>query len=219
MQAVFFVNANTGWTVGAPSTSTSTVVGGSAASSDSVTTVLRTDDGGASWTRQRVTPAVGALRCVTFVNLTHGWAAGEGGAVISTSDGGVSWQHVSGACAGLGTLHGLAMDAASGIGFAVGVRDGVCAHHIPTWRTPAIFSPYSNGKRAGAPHWHQHQHHIGRPFTDMYVVDAKSYMHGGDRCAGAWTADTRGRRMMQTAKAADAVRICWQWRSGAGEGW
>lgn len=47
--AVFFVDAQTGWAVGAPST-----VGGSSASDS--TTVLRTDDGGASWRRQVSAP-------------------------------------------------------------------------------------------------------------------------------------------------------------------
>jgi hypothetical protein len=45
LQSVFFVNAQTGWAVGAPATV------GSGSSLDS-TTVLRTQDGGASWRRQ-----------------------------------------------------------------------------------------------------------------------------------------------------------------------
>jgi photosystem II stability/assembly factor-like uncharacterized protein len=52
--------------------------------------VFTSADGGASWTR-RSSGRRGSLRVVDFVNVSTGWAAGDGG-VIKTTNGGVSWQ-------------------------------------------------------------------------------------------------------------------------------
>jgi hypothetical protein len=49
--------------------------------------ILRTTDGGASWTRQS-SPTGGGLTGVSFVDANTGWAVGGGGAILHTTTGG-----------------------------------------------------------------------------------------------------------------------------------
>jgi photosystem II stability/assembly factor-like uncharacterized protein len=53
-------------------------------------TVLHTENGGLTWSRQR-TPTNYTLTSICFVDPKNGWAVGEGGTIIRTEDGGVSW--------------------------------------------------------------------------------------------------------------------------------
>ena len=48
-------------------------------------------DGGASWTPQRGL-TTSDLEAVDFVDDKHGWAVGERGTVVKTTDGGVTWE-------------------------------------------------------------------------------------------------------------------------------
>jgi photosystem II stability/assembly factor-like uncharacterized protein len=55
------------------------------------TTIIQTQDGGASWTAQ----AAGVselLRAVDFVDANHGWAVGFNGTILHTTDGGDHWH-------------------------------------------------------------------------------------------------------------------------------
>ena len=54
--------------------------------------VLRTDDGGDTWSELKTWPGV-RLRDLSFATADNGWAVGAA-AVYRTSDGGVSWQPV-----------------------------------------------------------------------------------------------------------------------------
>lgn len=54
-------------------------------------TVLRSRDGGASWTAME-TPTRDTLYDVSFADGLHGWAVGENGTVLHTVDGGDSWR-------------------------------------------------------------------------------------------------------------------------------
>ena len=76
------LNADTGWTVGAPhwDQSGKTVRG----------TILKTSDGGDTWTPQDISVAV-TLWAVCFFDAQTGWAAGEQGVVLHTTDGGDNW--------------------------------------------------------------------------------------------------------------------------------
>ena len=58
--------------------------------------ILRTTDGGLSWSTTRL-GGNGAELLVDFVDATHGWAiSDEGGTLWSTSNGGTSWKPVYG---------------------------------------------------------------------------------------------------------------------------
>ncbi len=71
---VCFVDANTGWL----------------ASGD---TLLRTTDGGATWTALSSRPLPAAdLLAIDFVDASHGCATGSGGAYATTTDGGLTWR-------------------------------------------------------------------------------------------------------------------------------
>jgi photosystem II stability/assembly factor-like uncharacterized protein len=52
--------------------------------------VIVSDDDGAQW-RQVPVPVSVTLTAVRFVDATHGFAVGHGGAVLSTADGGSTW--------------------------------------------------------------------------------------------------------------------------------
>ena len=53
-------------------------------------TVLRSSDGGRSWSHQP-TPAAETLYAVSFADESHGWAVGANGVVLRSTDGGRSW--------------------------------------------------------------------------------------------------------------------------------
>jgi photosystem II stability/assembly factor-like uncharacterized protein len=52
--------------------------------------VVRSDDGGASWTQSPV-PVSSTLTAVTFAGTQRGWAVGHDGVVLHSADGGRSW--------------------------------------------------------------------------------------------------------------------------------
>ncbi len=55
-------------------------------------TVLRTDDGGATWSLARTDPAGVPLLRIRFLDSKHGFALGGSGVMYRTSDGGDSWS-------------------------------------------------------------------------------------------------------------------------------
>jgi len=52
--------------------------------------VMRTDDGGETWTRI-IVPSKLELFHLDFVNSSRGWIVGDGGLILTTQDGGLSW--------------------------------------------------------------------------------------------------------------------------------
>lgn len=54
-------------------------------------TVIRTNDGGVTWTHQAIDGAQ-LLRRIDFVDTMNGWTIGHRGSVYSTKDGGKNWQ-------------------------------------------------------------------------------------------------------------------------------
>jgi len=71
--ATKFVDANTGWAVGA------------------FGTVFQTRDGGATWLPQ-ASHTVENLFGVDFADAKHGWIVGRVGTVLATNDGGETWE-------------------------------------------------------------------------------------------------------------------------------
>jgi photosystem II stability/assembly factor-like uncharacterized protein len=85
LQAVDFVSAKKGWAVGGD--------GGKYVGRDHYRVILHTSDGGASWQTQlyeSIGPGPDALHAVDFVSATRGWAVGEHGLILATTDGGTT---------------------------------------------------------------------------------------------------------------------------------
>lgn len=72
---VFFVDETNGWILGST---------GSAG-------LLRTTNGGASWTRITI-PASNTLTSLHFADAQNGWVVGYDGTILRSTDGGVSWS-------------------------------------------------------------------------------------------------------------------------------
>jgi photosystem II stability/assembly factor-like uncharacterized protein len=70
---VDFIDANNGWTVG------------------SQENIVRTTNGGATWTTQRPATFTYPLSSVSFANTQRGVAVGNNGTALSTTDGGQTW--------------------------------------------------------------------------------------------------------------------------------
>ena len=75
--SIHFVNANTGFAVGG---------------SDDKGTVLKTIDGGNSWSV--IFSGADILFSVYFTSPTNGYAVGQGGTIIKTTDGGDNWTKI-----------------------------------------------------------------------------------------------------------------------------
>lgn len=56
--------------------------------------ILKSRDEGTTW-RQIVTPTRATLTNVRFLDYRYGWASGHSGVILSTSDGGDSWNMIS----------------------------------------------------------------------------------------------------------------------------
>lgn len=69
----FFLDANTGWSVGANGT------------------ILKTIDGGKTWLAQ-YTGVDTVVRSVSFAGANNGWAQADYGALLHTTDGGANWK-------------------------------------------------------------------------------------------------------------------------------
>eukprot|EP00854_Cymbomonas_tetramitiformis_P014776 gene14776-17462_t len=106
MHALYFLNESVGWVVGHHTRDEDRGV------------ILFTVNAGDSWQPQEYSPNV-ALNAVHFINATYGVAAGSGGAVFRTVDGGGSWEALSAPC----TTRDLHV---TGMGFAVGEDGVVC---------------------------------------------------------------------------------------------
>ncbi len=79
-----FVDASHGWAV-------------SACCSSSV--FYKTIDGGASWEAAGTYTSINSFQSLRFIDLTHGIAVGPSGFVVTTADGGATWQPHSSATA------------------------------------------------------------------------------------------------------------------------
>lgn len=80
LYSVRFTSKKRGWVIGSVSRRDQVI--------DSL--LVNTEDGGASWQRQRV-PTRNELIHLDFVNDDNGWIVGTQGTILHTSDGGKSW--------------------------------------------------------------------------------------------------------------------------------
>lgn len=73
LYSVYFIDSNTGWTVGS---------GGG--------TILKTTNGGTSWTLQG-SQNYDPLYSIFFISSATGWIAGEDNTILKTTNGGIDW--------------------------------------------------------------------------------------------------------------------------------
>lgn len=81
--AIFFINSTTGYCVGGFYSEESPIMLPQG-------TILKTTDGGTTWTEQSNGVALGLLS-VYFVDENDGYAVGEGGEIYKTINGGIDW--------------------------------------------------------------------------------------------------------------------------------
>jgi photosystem II stability/assembly factor-like uncharacterized protein len=136
---------------------------------------MSTGDGGWFW--QNPLPQGNILRAVDFVDATHGWAVGDSGTIVATSDGGATWSVQSS-----GTTNDL-----HGVGF-------VDASH--GWAVGSGSYPYSNVILAtsdGGAHWNTQRSGTGMWLTGVDFVDGShGWVVGGSGAGGVILATTDG---------------------------
>jgi len=71
-------------------TNNGSTVGWTWAGQDKNGIILRTTNGGSSWTKQLLFPGYGLL-CVCFTDKYHGWAGGNNN-ILETTNGGLNWS-------------------------------------------------------------------------------------------------------------------------------
>ena len=81
LEDILFINNQVGWAVGGLPSEQGLI--------------LKTNDGGATWSQQDCGLDSMIFYCVTFINSMIGWAAGDDGRIAYTSDGGVFWDEQS----------------------------------------------------------------------------------------------------------------------------
>jgi photosystem II stability/assembly factor-like uncharacterized protein len=92
LRDVFFRDAETGWLV------CQRPDFGPSQEGEPLSYLLKTADGGATWSRVEVSRGADAnlkLTGVRFADAEHGWAYGEMGALFATRDGGATWARQS----------------------------------------------------------------------------------------------------------------------------
>jgi len=80
---IYFLNSQTGWIVGGDA--------GSFPSYISHRVILHTNNGGATWSLQYGEAYKSILKSIYFVDQNTGYATGESGIVMKTTDGGANW--------------------------------------------------------------------------------------------------------------------------------
>jgi photosystem II stability/assembly factor-like uncharacterized protein len=105
--------------------------------------VLRTEDGGATWTPCAAAPGV-TLRALRFADAAHGWIVGADadgrGLILATTDGGTTWNsQTNPALAELSAVHfaDAARGWAAGSGGLVRTTDGGITWSAASWPLPA----------------------------------------------------------------------------------
>ena len=119
LHSVYFVDAETGWSVG------------------KLGTILNTTDGGVTWNAQ-ASGASNHLQSVSFVDMSTGWAVGNDGTVLGTTDGGDTW--VSQSSGTTDSFYSVSFVNTT-VGWAVGDLGTVLRHDD----SPVVFDALSAG--------------------------------------------------------------------------
>lgn len=137
LRDIFFQDAQTGWLVCERSMFMPME------KEESVSYLLKTTDGGASWSRVEVTRGADVdvkLAGLRFADREHGWVYGELGALFTTEDGGGSWTRQRVPTRHL-LLGGSFLDARTGWLSGGGLTVLKTSDGGATWRAGTIFLP------------------------------------------------------------------------------
>lgn len=92
------------------------LTGWGAGGRDTTGVLVHSTDGGKTWQTSYVDTLTDRLKSVTFLDSTHGWAAGGDGVIVHTRDGGATWEPQKGGISEeldwitfVDTLHGWAI--------------------------------------------------------------------------------------------------------------
>lgn len=78
MQSIFFISQTVGWCVGVYSSGYSPI--------------FKSTDGGVNWVQQSHTLTTQQLNSVFFSDVNNGWAVGNSGVILHTTNGGTNWS-------------------------------------------------------------------------------------------------------------------------------
>jgi photosystem II stability/assembly factor-like uncharacterized protein len=195
LNAVKFVDHDTGW-----------IVGGSG-------TMLRTTDGGATWIRMSGNGET--LTAVDFVNRTNGWAVGGRNTILRTSNGGASWSQIT-LPSSVSAAYGGVKFLNTSVGFVVGSgKNGI----TPTGSdfTSGLYLKSTNG----GTNWTVKPDPNGTVLPPLIAVDfaddgTTGWIVGGSgrilkttNTGASWSTQTSGSaQSLFSVKAIDAMHAC-----------
>ena len=162
INGIYFVNTTTGWIVGDGGVIKKTMDGGSHWTSQNSTTtnslyavqfidtttgwiacggmssarILKTTDGGASWSNHWDTGF--DLFSLSFVNSQTGWVVGGGGTILKTTDGGSTWNPQS-------SLEGCDLRSVCFVDSTTGWAVGSCGNILVTTSGGSNWTPQMSG--------------------------------------------------------------------------
>jgi photosystem II stability/assembly factor-like uncharacterized protein len=147
LHEIVFTDASTGWIVCERS------IFAPMAKEESVSYLLKTADGGESWTRVDVTRGEDVdikLAGLRFADAEHGWVYGEQGVLYATSDGGRTWVRQRVPTRHL-LLGGAFADAQHGWLSGGGLTLLRTEDGGENWRAGTLYIPLSDPQRVSAP--------------------------------------------------------------------
>jgi photosystem II stability/assembly factor-like uncharacterized protein len=145
--------------------------------------VLLSDDEGKAWRQARSVPTRTTLTCVFATDANTLWAAGHGGMILRSADGGETWSAVTGSADGPDVLLCIRVDAdgrglaMGGFGIASATADGG-----KTWK-PLSLLPGEAGEK-----------HLNRLFVSP---------------AGTWLIAGEGGQVLRSADRGDPSAMKW----------
>ena len=147
LHEIIFTDAVTGWIVCERS------IFAPMAKEESVSYLLKTTDGGESWTRVDVTRGEDVdikLAGLSFADAEHGWVYGEQGVLYATSDGGRTWARQRVPTRHL-LLGGSFADAQHGWLSGGGLTLLRTEDGGENWRAGTLYIPISDAQKVSAP--------------------------------------------------------------------
>ena len=157
----YFINSNVGWLAGGDN--------GGFPSYISHRVILFTSNGGATWNEQYGEPYESPLKSIYFIDQNNGYACGEAGIIMKTTDGGISWSQQV-----LSSFH------LRNIFFADNLNGWVTAYYLGLPHYTAVFRTTDGGVN-----WIETQLGAEESLSGIYFVDnMKGWAVGGANSQG-----------------------------------